>query len=230
MAHDGDGDRSSTADLWQRLRSVDGTAEDKVQSLAQLIAEDDEGIAGFVVTELGRKPLPDEWLEPLLYATEQIQFEDPSERAALKDCLHEHALSLLQSGRVRSESALWAAIRRYASIVPEDEVALLQPFFGERASVATRQVALQAVQTIFHAAAPRDADSLSALRDRICDLAEKTVDPDLLVSPEIASLALNAFLALAAVGDSRAVRLATRLKATGKGWLLSAAFRLWTVC
>ena len=210
----------TSSDLWDQLLRSDTSADKKAEALAHLIAEGAQQVTGFLVSELSKATIQPDWLDKLIFAAEQIEFKDAATRATLKQLLHRHAVSLLQSGRFRSENALWAAIRRYASLVEEAEVQTLQPFLEGKASIATRQVTLQAIHAIFQQSPPKNFDGLTRLAERVHELATKYVDPDLLVSPDNTSLALNAMITLSAMGNRSSVQLTARMREIGNQWLL----------
>ena len=213
-------EEQTSSQLWDELLGAETPVDRKAEALALLIAEGSEQVAAFVVSELGKTAIQPDWLDKLIFATEQIEFRDPSTRATLKERLQHHATLLLQSGRLRSENALWAAMRRYASLIEESEIQALQPFLEGKASLATRQATLQAIHAIFQQSPPSDPAGLRALADRVDQIAVKYVDPELLVSPENTSLALNAVVALSALGSRGAISFAARMRETGNRWLM----------
>jgi hypothetical protein len=216
----------SSGELWDVLLSSDTPTEKKAEALAHLITEGAKEAAGFVLSQLDKEGLPFDWRDKLIFATERLDVRDPAQRETLKKLLHRHASSLLRSGRFQSESALWATIRRYGSLVDENEVQTLQPFLDGKSSIATRQVTLQAIHSIFQQSPPKQCEGLAGLTARVQELANKYVDPDLLVSPENTSLALNAAIALSALGASSSARLTAKLKESGNRWLIRRATQI----
>jgi hypothetical protein len=219
-------DAKCSGELWDELLGSDTPTGKKAEALACLIAEGAQEVIGFVLSQLGKEDLPLDWRDKLIFATEQLDVREPAQRETLKKMLYRHADSLLRSGRFQSESALWAAIRRYGSLVDESETLSMYPFLDGKSTIATRQVALQAIHSIFQQAPPKRSEGLSDLTARVHELASKYVDPDLLISPENTSLALNAVAALSSLGASSSVQIATKLKETGNRWLTRRAIQL----
>ena len=107
-----------------------------------------------------------------------------------------------QGGPASMENALWAAIRRYASLVEEEtDIQALQPFLEGKASIATRQVTLQAIRASFHQAPPEDIAKLGKLRTGSINSPRSISTRTFWSPPENTSLALNAMLAVSALGS-----------------------------
>ena len=195
----------------------------KIQALSDLISSGDCRLESIIISELSKSDAPPEWRDALICASEHIQFYLPDHRVLLTRHLRERAVSLLESSRPQTESILWVAIRRYASLIPATESASLLTFLGASASVATRQVVMQAIQAIFEIAPPSDIESLKPLTSRVSEFCAKYIDPDVMASKELAALGLNAFLALAVMANPDAVDHAGRMKETGNDWLIRRA-------
>lgn len=215
----------STIDPLELVRDPSTDITKKVQALSELISLGHPEVGSLIVSELKKDNVPPEWLDSLICATEYVQFRDPDHRQFLAARLYERAVSLLTSSRGQQERTLWATIRRYATLIPETEVVSLEAFLGAPASIGTRQVAMQGIQTIFEKTPPDPTLPLATLKSRIAVFCAKYFDPDILASPESASLALNAFLALAVLGDENAGRYAALLKQEGNGWMVRRATR-----
>ena len=101
----------------------------------------------------------------------------------------------------------------------------LLPFLNGKSSVATRQVTLQVIHEIYKQVPPANFEAVQGLTHRVAEIAEKFLDPDLMISPENGSLALNAFLTLAATGNPNAIKLSERVKKLGSGFVLRRSIK-----
>ena len=156
----------------------------------------------------------------VVVAAEQVQVDNLELRKRLTVALHRNLHTLLGTGQSRYEHAIWSAIRKYASLIEQFEVSTLLPFLTGKSTLATRQVVLQAIHAIFQRSPVKTFDLVRDLAGRVAEIAEKYIDPDLVISPENNSLALNAFVALAALGDPRTSQLAKRVKEIASSFFL----------
>lgn len=212
--------------LWGRVRDDAATLQDRADALSELISREDPSIAAYIVSELGVADRLGEWSHLLVYATEHVQFVEAKDRTKLKEGLLHKAVALHDSPRPGSEPALWASLRRYATLIPECEIDSFGYFLDTGSPIATRQVVMQCIQSVFTASAPSQTNFLGQLEARVAELCSKYIDPDTLVSTEIASLALNAFLAIAVLASPHAVSCAQNLKRCGRAWLVRRASKV----
>jgi hypothetical protein len=174
--------------------------------------------AEFLVGELARPELPDEWKYALVFAAEDLCFPDPALQKVVRDRLLLIAESAGVSGKAGSDRVVWSALRRAASLCEPAEANLLVPFLEQRGPVDTRAVVLLCVCRMFGSAPPSGTD-LSVLQNRIAEYAQKFLDPDVFSGGENASIALNAVCALAATGDARLRQNLARAMKVRRRWL-----------
>jgi hypothetical protein len=213
----------SAADLRSRIADQTADVEQRSDALHKLIALDDRAAAQVIISELSRPNIPREWVDHLICASEYVQFSEPRDRTLLGERLYNRALALLGNSLSKSEPILWAAIRRYATLIPTEDAGSLLPFLGPKATIGTRQVALQGIQAIFELDPPSDPESLGSLTERVISLCETYIDPDVVVSAELGSLAVNSFLALSLMGREESVGFASRIKSLDRPWLARRA-------
>jgi hypothetical protein len=219
-------DQTSKEELWSLVKNDQVDIRIKTDALTELVVRDDPDVPAFLVSDLARaNTLPEAWRDTLILATEEVQFSQPELRTALQHQLFQIALTLRDDDNINSEPALWAALRRCASLMPEEDASHLLEFLSPEHTLDTRQVALQGIQTIFSFAPPGNPDTLHSLCDRVADLVRKYLDPDLLTPGENASLAVNALHALAVLGDERVIEYTRRLAVSQKRWLIRFAKR-----
>jgi len=120
------------------------------------------------------------------------------------------------------ERALWAAIRRYASLVPVAEVDGLLEFLRDDDELQTKQATLQAIQNVFAVEAPDSCPGVRSVRDRVRSVATQCITAPSLDSAG-ASLALQAVCAAIALRDPSAPRLMKDLERLGRPYLVRRA-------
>lgn len=210
----------STKGQWNVLLNATAPIDQRDRALLDLIECGEKSISGFVLTELEKTGLKPEWARRLIVAAEQLDLDDPMLRGRLSKLLIARALSLLSEGQARNDQAIWSALRKFGGLAEPTEVNDLLPFLGVKNTFATRQVALQVIHEIYKQSPPANSKAIDELATRVADIADKFLDPEFARSPENASLALNAFLTLAATGTLNAVKLADRVKVFGSGFIL----------
>lgn len=193
--------------------------EDRVTALQQWIIVDNDAAAQFVAEELQRGDLTAGWRNMLIYAAEDVRFPNEGDQRRVCRRLRELALELRNDTTAGIEQVVWSALRRFASLVPEDEAGSLIEFLNHRSVVDTRLAGLQSILCVFEITPPRDPTSLGGLADRVYGLAIKLIDPDVMTPGETSAIAEQAVHALAALGDSRVRDCLERLRRLGWDWL-----------
>jgi hypothetical protein len=176
-------DQGPGGDLWR-------------DSLEELGAREDPFVAPYVAEMLQTNDLTLETRRALVLAAEQAHSYEVDVRRALMDGLLSAARVLRDAGEGRP---LWAAIRRYASLVPVEEVDALREFLRDEDLPMTKQATLQAIQNIFTVDSPGTSAAVGELRSRVHSLAEKLIAPSLVAEDGGTTLALEAFCAAAAL-------------------------------
>lgn len=212
---------TTPAELWEMATRGTVTFEQRIACLYELVDAEDPELPLFLVNQLQRKDLRRDEQSALVLAAERTQVFDNAMRASLKDSLLRHGVALRDLGE--EEGPLWAAIRRYASLVPLSEVDGLLEFLRPEDADATKQAALHGIQHIFEVEPPDDSASISRLRERVSALALEYLTSGRADSPEGSSLALNVFCAAASLGDMNLSTLTERLIALGRARLASRA-------
>lgn len=214
---------ASTSDLWRVIHAQEASVRERAACMSELAERSDAKLPSFVVQALDWTNADPRFRDALLATAEVMQVSDPALRERLEGALLRVATMLRDRPELSSERSLWAAVRRYASLVPQARVSGLLAFLRSADALTTRQVALQGTQNVFSVEPPGALAPLSALRERVRELALKYLDADWLVSPENNALALNAFCASAAAGEPELMALTDRLCALGKPRLRAQA-------
>ena len=194
--------------------------EERIDALGQWIALDNDSAATFILKSLECEGEPDEWRSALIFAAEDVRFptEEQQTRAATR--LRELAIEFRQRPDSGSELVVWSALRRFASLIPEEHIGELLPFLSPAGAVDTRLVALQCMVHIHEPAPPQlDSDIHRELADRAFDYATKCLDPDVLIPGETSAIAEQAVMALAAMGDARLTQCIAQLQTIDVAWL-----------
>lgn len=193
-------------ELWAciDLGSVDESWE---EALAELVEREDPDVAGYVARELQRDDLSIRARRALVFAAERAQSFEPEIREQLRKGLLAQALVMRDEGE---EQPLWAAIRRLASLDPNQASDLLL-FLREEDTIPTKQAALQSIQNIFLVTSPEPHDGTRALLEHVHRLAAKLISPDSVSHPGAPSAALQAFCAATALLDPDLESLAEKL-------------------
>lgn len=209
----------TSEELWA---TVDRNVRDEMwrASLTELVEREDPGVASYVANELHCPDLAPEARAALVLAAERAQCFDPTTRAALKAGLLAHAVALRDATEGRP---LWAAIRRFASLVPIDESDELLSFLRDEDAHATKQAALQAIQSIFTTEVAPESRAVIRLRERVHSLAATLLTPACVTQPANASLALQAFCAAASLADPKLPALAALFVEIQRPYLIGRA-------
>jgi len=215
-------DKSSDA-LWEH---VEKGPNDPLwnEALEELNAREDPYVAPFVAGMLQRDALSPEVARALVFAAAEADCFEADVRRSLADGLLKMALAMRDRG---DERPLWAAIRRFASIVPVTEVDALLSFLRDNDTSTTKQLIFQCIQNIFSVDFPINCNAVNALRTRVHDLAIKVIDPsrirDAADVPHALAVALEAFCAAAALRDRDLPSMRERLQSLGRSYLVTRA-------
>jgi methylase of polypeptide subunit release factors len=212
-------DEMTSDDLWTRLEGGPHDADWR-EALEELVEREDPDMATYVASQLQNHALPPDVRSALVFAAERSQCFEPDVRASLKKELLAQAIIFRDSGEQRS---LWAALRRFASLVPVTEVDGLLQFLRDEDEATTKQVALQGIQNIFSVDFPEPCAAVDRVRERAHRLAVELISPLGLSRQGGASLALQAFCASAALLDPKLLVLAERLLLLERVYLVMRA-------
>jgi hypothetical protein len=208
----------TAASICAALHDPRKTTEDREQLLRQLISLDNGKAATIIVEEI-EKASDARWREVLVLAAEDMQFRLAGERKRLKIRLLEVALSLRHDSATEAERTAFSAIRCYASLIEQAEIATLLPLLDPPVFADTRLVALQSIIHALEHSPPLSAAPLGQLANRVAQLAETFLHPDLLLPGEVAAIAQNAIQLLAMLGDDRAHADVIQVTRLNKRWL-----------
>jgi len=200
-------------------RSRAAATDERIAALSEWMAMDDESASEFIVDELCRADLTEEWRDALVYAAENVHFRDAEQQVGVRLRLRELALELREVSRPGVERVVWSAMRRFSSLLSPEKANDLLEFLDRKGVVDTRMVALQCVARVFQDRPPWDTATLEALERRVAEYAEKFLDPDVFGGGENSSIARNAVLALASLGSPRLRDCVVCVNALGRRWL-----------
>jgi hypothetical protein len=206
--------------LWAAVQNRSFAAAARLRALDELIERDDADVPAFAVEELERGGALEEWRDGLLVVTERMTVLDPGLRNRLTRILLIHAQALRSGG---ASPALWAALRRYATLVPGNRAAEFLEFLDPAAPALSHQVVFQCIANVFSVEPPSDDAPLDALRARVAVLAAGYLSVRPLETGTQMSLARNAFTAAAALGSEDLGRLEGLLLEQRERWLVDAA-------
>lgn len=194
------------------------TVADRIEALREWIGCDPNAVADFLVEELEKDGHELLWIETIILSSEHVRFEDLDARRRVGRSLLALAEKIRGERRI-AESTIWCAIHRGGSLIPIEDLSLLDPFLGNRGGVDTRLAALQAIVRIFEAETEvGSSDLVSRLADRIKTLVIKYLDEDVFRPGEIAAIALEGSIALALISPERFVAISEILKSSTKLW------------
>jgi len=199
--------------------------KDRIAALHEWVVADNDSAACFVLTELAKDQPNYEWLTSLVFAAEDVRFPEQEQQQQAASRLRTIGLELRQRSDVTSEQAVFSAVRRFASLIPEEDANGLTEFLTNTGNIDTRLIALQCVSYIFEARPPRGADMVKSLRDRLFSLSNKFLDADVLVPGETSAIAEQVVCGLAATGDDRLDDCTTKVKNLGLSWFSDIVFR-----
>lgn len=216
----------TTAELWETLLGRDEVA--RCQALDELAEREDNTIAPLVVASLARGlALPCDmtpmWRNALIKATPRIQVTDESLRSVLASSLLKHAFDLKHGGG--DEGILWTAIRRYATLRPEADIARMSAFLDDHGNLPRLHVVLLSLQNAFYSWAPTEQESQSFeyLRDQVSWTAHKFLNPVYMHEDNECAVARSSLCAAAAIGCPDLLRLTEKAIALKEKWLVEMA-------
>lgn len=208
--------------LWARLEGADRGPE-WIAALGELAEREDPGLASYVVEQLQVAGLSSEARDALIFAAEECPCYPKNTRAALKDALLVHAVRMRDTGE---QKPLWAAVRRYASLVPLQEADGLIQFLRDEDQQMTKHVALQGVESIFSVDPAADSPAVFALRERVRPIASAALA--VAGGPERGgnAFATQAFCAAATLVDPELPALADQLAALRRPYPAARAVKV----
>lgn len=211
--------------LWDAVyfRRVERTL--RAQCLSVLAQRQDTNLPSYIEQQLAQhlsmgSSQDREWRDLLLYTTERTQFVEPKLRDKVQTLLLQHALSLRDQGGAAAQKPLWAALRRYATLIPAEEVNSLFEFLRDEDAPLTKQAALQSIQTVFSVVPPDVNLNLKSIRAHAHRLALALLMPQNASHSETRTLALNAFWAACLLDDPQISELLAALIAMQKPHML----------
>ncbi len=210
--------KTPTADVDQTAQTSPIEFTTRADALARLVAEAPSAAEALVVEQIASLNLDSEWRDQLLFAVEELDFRDDTQRATLKERLFKLACQLRDSEEARSRQALWSAIRSFATFAPEKESVRLLEFLRDEDEPDTQRVAMLGVRRLFSAQPPSQPQIHIGLADRVFESADFFIRLRLLRLDDAAAMALEAFHALASLADPRVVTLAERIADTDCDW------------
>ncbi len=227
---------ASVAELWLTARDSASSYSVRLDAVQTLLELDPDAAVEFIVEELCRDDLTEEWRDAMVFLTEDIHL--PSHlRHRAGDRLLTIAGSLRGSTKVGAEKVVWSALRRAATLLPRDQADRLLRFLDCPSIVDTRSVALRCIERMFEPAPPAEGEPPTALRVRAAELAYKFLDPDVFAGGENALIAQNAVCAQAALDDPRLGDAITRVNQLERTWMnrqvrtrLEGLLESWRTC
>jgi len=213
-------DELETTPSSQRAKDVNLTIEKRLDALREWIADDEDDVAAFILSELNQTNLTPEWKRVVIYSAESVRFPDATRHAQVARLLLKHAEELRSSSSPDDRPVVMCAIRRAGSILPESEIGSLLPFLASGSLIDTRLITLQAINSIFLSTPPQQDTVSNPLADRAFSLAEKHWDLDVFKSGDISALAIDATIAVIVLGNCRAADLIEEAKKTKREWVL----------
>jgi hypothetical protein len=170
----------------------------------------------------------------ILGNVEDLDFEDLGHRARLAPALYQAALSLRERPSTH-EPLVWSALRRFASLAPEKDIALLVRFMGDENRIHTRICALQCVQHAFYGQDPQTPVD-ARLAERLEHLCVENLTAEILDNHDVqhSVLALNAAVSFTILKPEEIPSIAQHLRAldvpfahrfAANKWLEIAKFR-----
>ena len=197
------GHEDDFAQSWTVLHDPEAECAEKIDAIQVCLEADEDKTANFIVDELCRDDLPQDWRDALVLFAETAQYREDSQRDRLWRRLLDIALTLREEPDKGQRPVVSSAIRTLASMIPEEDVNGLLPLLEPPNPIETRLVTLQGVAHIFEVRPPADADAVAPLANRVYELATKFLDRDWLIAGKNAAIGLNTVYALAAMGDPR---------------------------
>lgn len=178
--------------LWSIAKNPHYGLDARLNALNELADREEPRVSEFISSNLLNERIGFPWRVALTHLAERLAVKDASARSQLADALHFNAQALKTYDHKAADAPLWSAIRKLGGLLDPESGNLLLDFLRRDDRLRTRQVALQAVQSL----ATGGPERLPAkLKDRITELALSYTNPDWLISGETVSLAANAIAA-----------------------------------
>ncbi len=213
-------------DPWGFLLDEAKSTAEREAALRLCVESDEDRAATFLAGELGRDDIPVEWQDTLVLCAETVQFHEDVIRKRLWLRLLEIATHRrMEADDAAAKPIVLSAIRCLTSMIPLEELHRLLPLLEPPSPLETRLVTLQCISNVFEAGPPTASDQFVQLCDRVYELALKFLDRDWLIAGERAAIGLNAFQALACLGDRRLATCVSQLRALRMDWFVRQAIR-----
>lgn len=212
-------DQMSSDELWSQVET-DSDDEHWRACLQELVEREDPDVAAYVAWRLEHDELAIKRRVALVIAAERSQCFESDVRSLLQNGLYKSAIILRDAGE---ERALWAAIRRFASLVPLNQVDELLSFLRDEDSLATKQAALQGIQSIFSTEIAGTDAAVERVRERVHVLAVQVLSRSSSVQPATSSFLLQAFVTAAVLIDPGFPELAEQFLQLSRSYLVVRA-------
>ncbi len=211
--------------LWRVARSASAQTQARMEALSELIVRvESAAVAEFIASDL-LDAADSPWHRGLVLLAERVSASNQTTRDKLRRALLEHALIFRDAQDPGADPPLWAALRRYGSLVPIQDVPSFLAFLRPQDRNKTKQTVLQVLQNILSNELLPNGSDFTPLRKRIAELAQKHLDADLLGSAENAAMALNCYCTVV-LADADAEEMTKRLLTLSRPGLATAATRI----
>ena len=199
--------------LWRIAENLHSDLQSRLNALNELADREDQRLSLFIDSNLLNEHIGLPWRSALTHLAERLIVNDGSDRSKLAHALHFNAQVLQAYDQKSADAPLWSAIRKLGGLLEPESANLLLDFLRTEDRLQTRQVALQAVQSL----ATGGPDRLPPkLKERIAELALSYTNPDWLISGETVSIAANAIAAATLAQVSCISTLLERVKALNR--------------
>ena len=208
-------------ELYERVNDGELSNDVRVEALGALMLSHDSRLPDFFATQLQRDDIDYEWRTILIHAAERTQFVHDETRKAIKSCLLRFARSFRTRGEGGSMSNAWSALRKYSSMVEnDDELLPLADFLKEGTLPEIQQIALQSIANVLRRELPKEQRIFRVICDRAYAIARAHIRPD--TEPEAAALMICAIDALHTLGDARSSDCVRELLILNSEWYENA--------
>lgn len=181
-------------------------------TLSERVYNEDPKLPFWLANNL-EKVLTPETREALILATEVTAILNPDNRSRITASLLRHARDLRDEG---SEAVLWSALRRYASMVPIEDVDNLLEFMRPTDSQKTIQCALQGIFNIFSLTPRPNGVAVGRLKERVLELCNIWIHPDRVQTSADAAMAFCSYSALLVLGGDPDGEMLARFESLGR--------------
>lgn len=187
---------ATSASLHRLLSSPVGALALRIDALGELATRRDPDLAEMIANRLGNSRLNPAWRVALVHCAESVACSGVELRASLAAGLFRSALVFRDEKGTWSDPPLWAAVRTLGGLIDASQTGVLLEFLSAD-RLPTRQVALQALQSILRRDSAAAAILPNEIRARVAGLAKLWLNADWLISGENIALAANAYCAAA---------------------------------